>query len=48
MEVVKAEKCVDWECIEKVEMMIFVHGLNVTCEEKGIFLNDLQVLVLSP
>lgn len=34
------EMWVDWECIEKVEMMIFVKGLNVTREEKGVFLNE--------
>lgn len=34
-------------CVQKVEMMIFVNVLNVTCEEKGILQNDLWILILS-
>ena len=41
------EMWVDWEYIQKVEMMIFVNVLNVTCEEKGILQNDLWILILS-
>lgn len=41
------EMWVDWECIQKVEMMIFVNVLNVTCEEKGILQNDLRISILS-
>ena len=41
------EMWVDWECVQKVEMMIFVNVLNVTCEEKGILQNDLWILILS-